>query len=179
MICASLVLAACGQVQQANSDAATPSATQQSLPGYPSLKVQADKVAVYRVEGNYGKFIDNLHPKLVEAMGGKETMLDSMIKEYERLNLEGATPVALALGEPIQIEEVAGQIFAVMPASATTKSLEGDLVEEGSMTGISDDGGNNWKFVADVDQARFSTLFPDAAEKIRIPAKKNPALKKQ
>ncbi len=173
------VLTGCEQTQQANAGAATPTATLRTMPGYPDLRVRADKVAVYRVEGNYGKFIDNLHPKLVEAMGGKENMLDSMIKDYERLNLEGSTQVAMVIGEPSQIEEVGGQIFAVMPVRTTTKSLEGDLVADGSIVGVSDDNGKNWKFIADVDQAMFRTHFADGAQKIQIAATKPPALIKQ
>lgn len=44
------------------------------------------------------------------------------------------------------------------------------------MIGISNDNGENWKFVSGINQEKFRDVFPKAADKIQIPAEKLPVM---
>ena len=90
------------------------------------------------------------------------------------MKADGISLLAMEVGQPLQIEKVDGQLFALLPIKMTMKTPDGKFLGESALVGISDDDGKSWKFISSIDQTRFNSVFPKAGEKIKMPEEKPP-----
>lgn len=165
-----------GQNQPKNVETKSPTKTEEKKAEYPKLKAQAEDVAKATLDGNFGKVVDYTHPKITEKLGGKEKMVAFLKRDSQQMQTDGFEIVSVEIGEIKQVENVENELFALVPMKMTIKAPNGKGVSESSVIGISNDNGENWKFISGVSQDRFKTVFPKAAEKIQIPEEKPPTM---
>ena len=70
----------------------------------------------------------------------------------------------------------AGSIYAVIPITLKMKAQDGVFQTEGTLIGISSDGGATWTFIdaAGKDDPDLKVLSPNVLDKLKLPADKPP-----
>lgn len=177
IICLLLFLQiACGQTQPINTETKTTVKNEEAESDYPNLKIQAGEVAQATVSGDFAKLIDYTYPKILAKLGGKDKMLAFLKNDSAQMKAEGFELEAVEIGKIKQIVVVDNEIFAVVPMTMKIKSPNGKAIGESSFVGVSNDNGKNWKFLNGINQERFKSLFPRAAEKLQIPVDQAPKI---
>jgi hypothetical protein len=157
---------------QAQAPAASPPAVSES---YPNLTAQAKQLEDALGRQDYGKVIDLTYPKVIEIAGGREKMLSETTKEVQSLKADGVEILSSSCGAPSQFVSDAGGIYAVIPVVSRVKAQDGIFQTEGSLIGVSTDGGQNWTFVdaTGKDQIELKKIFPNL-DKFNLPPEKAP-----
>ncbi|HEV7700919.1 MAG TPA: hypothetical protein VGO43_11865 [Pyrinomonadaceae bacterium] len=137
---------------------------------YPALQKQADEVAKATVANDFAKVADYTHPKLVQKMGGRERLITRIQQAADEIKGVGVTLIGAEMGKPSQIEKIGSVIFAVLPMKMIMRMPDGKYEGQSSMMAISEDGGQQWKFLdGTIDQAHFEILFPEVKGKVAVP----------
>jgi hypothetical protein len=135
---------------------------------YPNLKKQADEMGKAMMSGDYEKFVEFLHPRAFEIAGTKQRMISSMketMKELKDLGVEFGDYIIEAPTKIITENKV---IYALMPTISTAKLNNKTSKTVSSLLGISDDDGNNWKFIRLGSQEALKVYFPKIADKFTV-----------
>jgi len=179
LICLVLLLTltfACGQKEpQSKTPVATPSPAA-TAENYPSLAVQAKEVNDAFSRKDFARFMDLTYPKVVEMAGGREKMLAAMNKELKEMESEGVVLLSSTSGAATQFLHDSGSIYAVVPNTLKVKAQDGIFQTEGSLIGISTDGGVKWTFIdaSGKDLTELKKLLPGIADKLKLPPDKPP-----
>lgn len=139
------------------------------------LRQQAGECSRAFVEGDYERLADCTHTKVVELMGGREKMVESVRGEVAEMKADGFEPLTYETGEPSQVLRVGSATYAVVPAKLRLRTKGTVYVSDSFMVGVSADGGKSWRFVsgAGADPVRLKLLLPDAADKLKLPTVRN------
>jgi hypothetical protein len=107
-------------------------------------------------------------------VGGREKMVELVRRDVEEGKAEGYEPLSSTNSAPTQVLRVGGQTYAVLPYKLRMRAPKEILVSDAFMIGVSDDGGQTWKFLSgdSADDARLKVLIPDAAGKLKLPPAK-------
>jgi hypothetical protein len=142
---------------------------------YPNLMVQAKQLETALGSKDYAKVIDLTYPKVVEVGGGRDKLLGEMTKEMQSLEAQGVMLLSSTAAVPSQYVTDANGIYAVVPVTTRIKAQEGVFQTEGSLIGISTDGGQNWTFVdaTGKDQTELKKVLPNF-DKLNVPPEKPP-----
>src|SRR6185503_9305673 len=142
---------------------------------YPNLTAQARELEEALARKDYAKVIDLTHPKVVEVGGGREKLLAAMNSEMKSMEAEGVTLLSSTASPASQFVSDAGGIYAVVPVTTKIKAQGGIFQTEGSLIGVSTDGGQNWTFVdaTGKDQTELKKVLPNF-DKLKLPAEKAP-----
>lgn len=171
----SLVIACARKEAQRTPAVASPSPAA-TAENYPSLATQAKEVNDAFGRKDFARFMDLTYPKVIEMAGGREKMLAAMNKELKEMESEGVVLLSSTSGTPTQFIHDAASIYAVVPNTLKVKAQDGIFQTEGSLIGISSDGGVNWTFIdaSGKDQSELKKLIPGIAEKLNLPPVKPP-----
>lgn len=176
---------ACGQTQ-VNSNASKPTSANASRPSaqakdYPKLKLQANELVEASNRKDFNTVVSLTYPKLVEMVGGREKILDSINQGMKEAEAQNVKILSFTLGEPGEVISVERQLLAIIPSTMKLKVPEGTLTGQSFLIGVSEDGGENWTFVdasGGMDREKLKALFPAAADKLKIPETKPPVLER-
>lgn len=143
---------------------------------YPTLVAQAQEVNDAFRRRDFARMVDLTYPKVIEAAGGRDRMVESLTKEMKAMEAEGVVVLSSTAGAPTQIVHVAGSVYAVLPTTLKVKAQDGIFQTESSMIGISADRGATWTFIdaGGKDQSQLRNMLPDAADKLNLPPEKPP-----
>ena len=156
---------ACGQTQNVSNPNLDNQAEKVDL-RLDKLRNQAAKLYKAFDNNNSDEFTELIHPKIIEKFGSKEKF-NSMMKNLAKRNSETFESFASSVEKPLQIFEIDEQLFGVVPYKLEGITFEKNkVVTIGSVVGISNDNGENWKFV---NGSKFKVLFPNAADQVQIP----------
>lgn len=171
----SLVIACAQKEAQKTPAAAAQSAAQQAA-NYPSLVAQAKEVNEALIRKDFARFLMLTYPKVIEMAGGREQMAAALNKELKEMESEGVVLLSSTSGAPTQFIHDLASIYAVLPITLKVKAQNGIFQSEGSMIGISSDGGVNWTFIdaSGKDQGELKKLIPEVADKLKLPPDKPP-----
>jgi hypothetical protein len=147
-----------------------------------NIKRQAQELSEAMVKHDFNRAADLTYPKLIEMMGGRDGYISMAKEAVEEMESQQLRIVSVAVGEPHDIVEVKDEIFAIVPSTMRIKVPDGVFVGEAFMIAVSKDGGKQWTFVdsaaAKEEGGALKTLFPDAADQLRIPEQKRPVFHK-
>jgi hypothetical protein len=137
--------------------------------------VQAKQLETALGSKDYAKVIDLTYPKVVEVGGGRDKLLGEMTKEMQSLEAQGVVLLSSTAAVPSQYVTDANGIYAVVPVTTRIKAQEGVFQTEGSLIGISTDGGQNWTFVdaTGKDQTELKKVLPNF-DRLNVPPEKPP-----
>lgn len=143
---------------------------------YPSLTARTQEICDAFTKKDYLKVLELTYPKVVETSGGREKMLATMQHEIKEMETEGVVLLSTTPSPPINFVHEAGSIYAVVPLTVKLKAQDGIYQTEGTLIGISADGGSTWTFIdaAGEDEKKLRTLLPTTLEKLKLPAEKPP-----
>lgn len=167
-----LIFAGCNRAPQRTGQSSNQTAKADS---YPNLTARAQELMDAVAQKNYAKIVDLTYSKVVEVGGGREKMLAATTDEVKSMEAEGVVIISSTASPPTQILHDGGAIFAVVPVTTKVKATGGTFQTEGSLIGISSDGGTNWTFVdaTGKDQTELKMVLPNL-DKLNLPPEKAP-----
>jgi len=167
-----LMFAGCNRAAQRTSPSSNQAAKAEN---YPNLMARSQELMDAVAQKNYAKIVDLTYPKVIEVGGGREKLLAATTDEVKSMEAEGVIIISSTTSPPSQILHDAGAIFAVVPVTTKVKATGGTFQTEGSLIGISSDGGANWTFVdaTGKDQTELKMVLPNL-DKLNIPPEKAP-----
>ena len=143
-----------------------------------NIKRQAQELGDAMIKRDFNRAADLTHPKLIEMLGGRDRFISQSKESMKEMEAQQWRIVSIAIGEPRDIVEVKNEIYAIVPTTMRIKVPDGILAAEAFMIGMTNDGGQHWTFVdsaaAREDNSGLKVLFPDAADRLRIPEQKQP-----
>lgn len=168
-----LISASCKSAppRQAQASPSPPAATE----SYPKLSAQAQQLEDAFSRKDYGKVIDLTYPKVIELAGGREKMLAETTREVQSMEAEGVVIISSTYASPSQFVSDASGIYAVIPVVSKVKATDGVFQTEGSLIGVSTDGGQNWTFIdaTGKDQTELKKILPNL-DRFNLPPEKAP-----
>jgi hypothetical protein len=111
------------------------------------IKAAAMDMGNALVQKNSPKFIGYMHPVMVELAGGEKQLRlisDSALKVFEQF---GGKVSRITFGNPSEIVKSKKTLQSVIPQTITLTSFIADVELSTSMIAISEDSGENWKFI--------------------------------
>ena len=147
------------------------------------IKQQAQELCDAMLKGDFDKAAELTHPKLIELMGGRTRYISKAREAMSQTQSEQFRIESVTVLDPRDLIEVKTEKYVIVPTTMKIKVPEGLLVGEGFLIGLSLDGGNNWTFVdsggISMDKNLLKTVFPLAADKLKVPEAKRPTLYRQ
>src|SRR4051794_10802087 len=169
-----LLLTGCRSAPPPQANAPSPP-TVTATTGYPNLMVQAKQLETAVSTKDYARITDLTYAKSVEIGGGREKFLSEMTRGMKTMEAEGVFLLSSTVSEPSQFVSDANGIYAVVPVTTKIKAQGGVFQTEGTIIGISSDGGQNWTFVDATgrDQSELRAVLPNF-DKLNVPPEKAP-----
>lgn len=136
------------------------------------LKAQAEELTRAFERKDYKAVVALTHAKVAEFAGGREAMTAFLEKTMKEMEGEGMKIESFAVGEPRDFVSVERRVFAILPTTMRATFGGKAVTSEGHWVAVSEDGGENWTFVnleRGAERERVRTLFPEAADKLRLP----------
>jgi hypothetical protein len=158
---------------QAPTLQSSPTAT---VENYPALVAQAQEVNDAFRRRDFARMVDLTYPKVIEAAGGRDKMIAALDKGLKEMEAEGVVVLSSTAAAPKQIVHVSGWIYAVVPTALKVKAQDGIFQTDSSMIGLSSDNGASWTFIdaGGKDHTQLKSLLPAPADKLELPADKDP-----
>jgi hypothetical protein len=108
--------------------------------------------------GNYGRVVDSTYPKLVEMIGGRDKMIETLRHGAEEMKAHGSAIIDTDIREPEKVVTAGDKQFAIVPTRVTVKQPLADPHgglppfqpighAKGFLIAISADSGNTWTFI--------------------------------
>ena len=174
--CLSLLISiACVRAPQPQTQSITPSSSA-TPENYPTLTARTKEITDAYTDKDYQKVLELTFPKVIETGGGRDKMMATMQKEIKGMETEGVVMLSTTPGSPTNFVHDAGSIYAVVPITVKMKAQNGVYQTEGTLIGISSDGGVNWTFIdaAGEDDKDLTVLSRNVLSKLKLPAEKPP-----
>jgi hypothetical protein len=172
--CANTTLAvAYAPLAQSTSTPSTPSKQ------YPNAKTQANQLNNAVLSEDYEKAADLTYPKLIQLIGGRAKYLAVLKGGMNETQSDQFRIISTVSDDPTDIIEVGSDVYAILPTTMKIKVAEGVLVGQSSLIGVSNDRGKHWTFVDagnGFNHKQLKTLFPAAADRLKVPERKPPVL---
>ncbi len=145
------------------------------------IKADAQKCAEAAVKGDYDSMVKYTHPRVVEKMGGKDKMVEVVKKSMAQMQQQGAEFSGASVGEPESPKKIGAFLTCKVPEHVVIKIGGGKLESDSTLLGISEDGGKKWTFIdlGPLKKEAFAMLFPELADKIELPEKKQPTFSRE
>lgn len=141
-----------------------------------SIKSDVENLKVAFDAKDFNKLTDFTYPSVVEQMGGKELMVQTLETGFQQLQTQGVTFKALEIGEIGKVYEAGDELHALV-AQKLEMSVPGGTVKAASyLLAISQNNGKNWYFIdtAQLNGQAIKALLPAFNEDLVIPAKTEP-----
>ncbi|ULQ56545.1 hypothetical protein KJS94_17985 [Flavihumibacter rivuli] len=125
---------------------------------------------------DYKNFARYMHPKLIKAAGGEQTLMQRMDSTNQLARQLGAEIKKILIGNPEKIHLYNQQLQCILPQTITLSSPMGTIELETSLIAISDDKGNNWHFLDALlyQSKELKESMPVLGEGLKIPLMKPP-----
>ena len=167
---------ACGRTEPTRTSTATSQPATATTENYPNLAKQAKEMNDAFARKDYERFADLTYPKIVEMAGGRDQMLKGIPQQLKEMEDEGVVILSSTSGSPTQFLHDSGSIYAVLPATLKARAKDGIFESEGSLVGISSDGGANWTFIdaSGKDHRELKTILGNVVDRLNLPPDKRP-----
>jgi hypothetical protein len=159
---------ACNQTPKNNTDSISESKSEKQKLDYPNLAVQAEEMKQAFIAKDFEKSYEFMHPKIVKMLGGKEKLIENLKSVSKQIEDAGVKVTEYSIQSPSQIVEADNQIFAVLPTTAAMSTPKEPIVMQESLIAVSEDNGNNWKFIRASSRENMKKLFPNVVDKLEF-----------
>ena len=146
-----------------------------------AAKEQARAACDAVVRGDLDKFATWTHPKLVEAMGGRERLLGVLKAGQKQMTERGIRLLSATVLSQIELAQGGDEWFAVVPYELEMGIPDGRALQRTWLLGISADQGKSWTFVdgGKLDAGSVRRMFPHFPAKLPLPARQQPKIEKK
>ena len=171
----------CGKANRSAANAQSPHAISKASKDYPNAKRQANQLNDAVLAGDYSKAADLTYPKLIQLIGGRAKYLAVLKSGMKETQSERFRIISTVSDDPTEIIVVGSDVYAILPTTMKIKVAEGILVGQSSLIGVSNDRGEHWTFLdagRGFSREQMKKLFPDVAERLKVPEQKLPVLQR-
>lgn len=142
-----------------------------------TAKAKAEECQTAFVKGDYEKFTDLSHPKVVSAGGGRKKMIEGLDTEMKKLKASGTEFKAAKISDPSDPVMGDKDLYICVPFTFEMSTPNAKVAIKSSLLGVSGDGGKTWTFVdAIAGRDSLKKSFPDLPEKLVIPKTEPPTV---
>jgi hypothetical protein len=159
-----------------------------AVPARAEEKVNVDKaVELAKVmekavlAGEHAKVVELTHPKVVEAMGGKDKMIEAIDRIMNGMKAQGIAIKSHTVGKPEEPVVDGKSAYVVLPTKLEMTAPQARIAVESYLLGFSTDHGKSWVFVdgAGLNQGPAKDLIlPLLPKNLKLPAPKPPVVTK-
>jgi hypothetical protein len=103
------------------------------------VKMKAQQCANAIVTGDYNSLATYMHPRIIEMIGGKEKMIESLMQVSAQLSSHNYKLVSATVGHPEEPRMVGELMISIIPEKLAMKARETTFTQEASLLGISHD----------------------------------------
>jgi hypothetical protein len=142
------------------------------------VRAKAQECADAMLSGDYGKVADLSHPKVVQEIGGKQKMIDTLKTGVAQMKAQQFALVSYKAQAPPEILGSGSDRMAVLPTAMEMTTPTGKLKQKSYLLGISSDGGRNWTFVdgSEMTAEKLKFVVPNPPNDLKLPARQTPVM---
>jgi hypothetical protein len=134
--------------------------------------------------GNYARLVDLTYPKVVEMIGGRDKMIDTLRRGSEDMKAHGSAILGAEVSEPKEVVTAGDKQFAIVPMTVRLQIPDGTLRSKGFLIAISEDRGKTWTFIDSAgitkepgkEREKLAQVVPDFPTQLSVPPREPPVL---
>jgi hypothetical protein len=134
--------------------------------------------------GNYARLVDLTYPKVVEMIGGRDKMIDTLRRGSEDMKAQGSAILGAEVSEPKKVVTAGDKQFAVVPMTVRLQVPDGTLRSKGFLIAISEDRGKTWTFIDGAgitkepgkEREKLAQVVPDFPTQLSLPPREPPVV---
>jgi hypothetical protein len=135
------------------------------------IKRSAEIVVKATLIGDFKTVAMYTYPKVVEAMGGTNKMIELMDKTIAEMKSQGVIIKAGEIGQPGVILNTGVRLYSVIPEKIIIEVNGKRFYSTSSLLAISSNKGIDWYFIdaGNLSDEKVRQIFPDTRDKLIIP----------
>ena len=141
------------------------------------VRALAAKNSAALSSGNYARLVELTYPKIVEMIGGRDKMIETLRRGSEDMKAHGSAILGAEVSEPKEVVTVGGRQFAILPMTVRVRVPDGTLRSTGFLIAVSEDHGKTWTFI---DRAglkeKLAQVLPEFPPQLLLPPREQPVL---
>jgi hypothetical protein len=134
--------------------------------------------------GNYARLVDLTYPKVVEMIGGRDKMIQTLQRGSEDMKAHGSAILGAEVDEPKEVVTAGDKRFAIVPMTVSVQVPDGTLRSKGFPIAVSEDRGKTWTFIDGAglvrepgkEKEKLAQILLDFPPKLSLPAREQPVL---
>lgn len=140
------------------------------------IKAQADRMAELFLNKEYGSFIEFTCPAIIEMMGGKQKMLESLELGMKKTAADGMEVLNFIMGQPSKVVTSGNELQCTITQTIEMKMPKGRMVTNSTLIGVSSDKGKSWTFFDSrgKDIQTLQKMIPNLSVQLVIPEEQQP-----
>lgn len=133
---------------------------------------------------NYARLLDLTYPKVVEMVGGRDKMIETLRRGSEEMKAHGSAILGAEVSEPNEVVSAGDKKFAIVPMTVRVQVPDGTLRSKGFLIAVSEDRGKTWTFIDRAglvrepgkEKDKLARVLPDFPPQLSLPARTQPVL---
>jgi len=136
-----------------------------------TIRKAVERASEAVIAGDTDAILDSTYPKLIEQVGGRESMREILTKNLTGLEQRGLTVVSneiVSISEPVR---AGTELHAIVRSRRTLKAPRGRQIHDTFLIAVSGDDGQSWSFVdgPQLTPNHIKILFPDFNSALVLP----------
>lgn len=129
------------------------------------------------ITGEFETAADLTHPKIIEILGGREKMLQTMADARKQMTEKGINFVETKAEAPSTVTPSASALYCVIPMTNVIEFPQSTMKSRTFLVGHSDNDGKSWTFIdSSLGAAKIRELFPDLPKDLKLPDREPPKI---
>ena len=144
------------------------------------IRQQAQYMSQCLIKGDYEKWAEFAHPKLVEMMGGRANMIAESKKMMDGLKKEDIEILSFVVQLPKEVIGTDPDLAVILPNSVRMRLRKKVITQSAFLLAVSSDSGVTWSLVdgAQLTPEMMQKVLPPSLQKIKVPGVPEPTLEK-
>lgn len=143
------------------------------------VRADVEQMNAAMLSGDLTKLVDLTHPKVVEMLGGRESMIATIEKTNADMKKRGMEIKSSSTGNPSAPVTVDEEMYIVVPHKLEMTAPGGKMHVDAFVIGYSADEGKSWKYVnGDLAHKVIKQVLPNLPDDLKLPARKAPVFEK-
>lgn len=138
-------------------------------------KRKANEVAQATVKSDFQKVADLTYPQVIEEMGGRKKMIETMKIGLKEMELKGIKFLSAKVENASPAVADGSNLYTIVPMKLELKVPGGRFALKSYLLGISPDKGETWTFVdgsgIGSDRIKAQRILPNLPAKLHLPLK--------
>jgi hypothetical protein len=143
---------------------------------------QAEAIKKAVLDGDVSKLADLTHPKVVEAMGGKEKVIAASKAVLDQMKAQGIEIKSYTIGKPGDPVKDDKATYVVLPTKLELTAPKVKVQSESYLLAMTTDAGKTWTFADGTGLAAGparEALLPTLPKDLKLPEPKPPTVTKE